>query len=275
MLIVCPSRNIIMIFSLINSARYYYISMFGVDLSYRSMVGFVTKSYLWPEATNTTSTDSFNSKYDNKTANLYTLLELHIKLWDLRKFVLFIFCCIDNMNCGHSVTLVFLVFFDTLKCDNFAIYCPIFVSFCRYMFPKYNWFDHDPQSGYYETSVLPTTHINMYNKNCMHPIVNCMYCKFPRINYSWFLKHVRVARAGIPAELKHLRIIHWNMAGVKSKIHALKSDDMQFQSMLQWYDIITLTETHSDENTKWNMSVTYNLRPLQTFQVCPENLTGL
>ena len=35
--------------------------------------------------------------------------------------------------------------------------------------------------------VLPTTHINMYNKNCMHPFVNCMYCKFLRINDSWFL----------------------------------------------------------------------------------------
>ena len=34
--------------------------------------------------------------------------------------------------------------------------------------------------------VLPTTHINMYNKNC---IVNCMYCKFPRINDSWFLRY--------------------------------------------------------------------------------------
>ena len=37
---------------------------------------------------------------------------------------------------------------------------------------------------------LPTTHFNMYNmynKNCMHPFVNCMYCKFPRINDSWFL----------------------------------------------------------------------------------------
>ena len=33
----------------------------------------------------------------------------------------------------------------------------------------------------------PTTHINMYNKNCMYPFVNCMYCKFPRINDSWFL----------------------------------------------------------------------------------------
>ena len=35
--------------------------------------------------------------------------------------------------------------------------------------------------------VLPTTHINIYNmydKNCMHPFVNCMYCNFPRINYS-------------------------------------------------------------------------------------------
>ena len=35
--------------------------------------------------------------------------------------------------------------------------------------------------------VLPTTHINMYNKKCMHPFVNCMYCKFPWINDSWFL----------------------------------------------------------------------------------------
>ena len=34
----------------------------------------------------------------------------------------------------------------------------------------------------------PTTHINMYNKNCMYPFVNCMYCKFPRINDSWFLR---------------------------------------------------------------------------------------
>ena len=33
----------------------------------------------------------------------------------------------------------------------------------------------------------PTIHINMYNKNCMYPFVNCMYCKFPRINDSWFL----------------------------------------------------------------------------------------
>ena len=33
----------------------------------------------------------------------------------------------------------------------------------------------------------PTTHINMYNKNCMYHFVNCMYCKFPRINDSWFL----------------------------------------------------------------------------------------
>ena len=28
--------------------------------------------------------------------------------------------------------------------------------------------------------IFPTTHINMYNKNCMHPFVNCMYRKFPR-----------------------------------------------------------------------------------------------
>ena len=33
----------------------------------------------------------------------------------------------------------------------------------------------------------PTAHINKYNKNCMYPFVNCMYCKFPRINDSWFL----------------------------------------------------------------------------------------
>ena len=33
----------------------------------------------------------------------------------------------------------------------------------------------------------PTTNINMYNQNCMYPFVNCMYCKFPRINDSWFL----------------------------------------------------------------------------------------
>ena len=32
----------------------------------------------------------------------------------------------------------------------------------------------------------PTTHINMYNKSCMYPYVNCMFCKFPRINDSWF-----------------------------------------------------------------------------------------
>ena len=35
--------------------------------------------------------------------------------------------------------------------------------------------------------IFPTTHINMYNKNWMYTFVNCMYCKFPRINDSWFL----------------------------------------------------------------------------------------
>ena len=50
--------------------------MFDVDLS--NMVDFVTKSYFLSEATNTTSTDNFDSKYDNGTANLYTLLEIHV-----------------------------------------------------------------------------------------------------------------------------------------------------------------------------------------------------
>ena len=34
----------------------------------------------------------------------------------------------------------------------------------------------------------PKTHINMYNKNCVNPFVNCMYCKFPR---KWFLILIR------------------------------------------------------------------------------------
>ena len=32
----------------------------------------------------------------------------------------------------------------------------------------------------------PPTHSNMYNKNCMYPFVNYMYCKFSGINDSWF-----------------------------------------------------------------------------------------
>ena len=46
-LTVCPSRNLIMISLLINSPRYYYSSMLGVDLS--NMVDFVTKSYFDPK----------------------------------------------------------------------------------------------------------------------------------------------------------------------------------------------------------------------------------
>ena len=44
--------------------------MFGVDFPNR--VDSITKSYFLSEAVNTTSTDNFDSKYDNKTANLYT-----------------------------------------------------------------------------------------------------------------------------------------------------------------------------------------------------------
>ena len=55
-LIVCPSRNLIMIFSLIDSARYIYSSMFAMD--FPNVVDFVTKSYYWSEATNTTSSDN-------------------------------------------------------------------------------------------------------------------------------------------------------------------------------------------------------------------------
>ena len=50
--------------------------MFAVE--FPNMVDSVTKPHFLSEATNTTYTDNFDSKYDNGKTNLYALLEIHV-----------------------------------------------------------------------------------------------------------------------------------------------------------------------------------------------------
>ena len=58
----------------------------------------------------------------------------------------------------------------------------------------------------------PITHINMHNENCIYPFVNCMYCKFPRINHSWFLIP-GVSLMKLPSDECHCTLLvisqHW------------------------------------------------------------------
>ena len=57
----------------------------------------------------------------------------------------------------------------------------------RPLYSYINWCGWQWVSSKQTVFQKPATHINMYNKNCMYPSVNCMYCKFPWINDSWFI----------------------------------------------------------------------------------------
>ena len=70
-----------------------------------------------------------------------------------------------------------------------------------------------------------TTHINiynMYNKNCMHPFVNCMYWKFRRINDSWFLiPDPWLAPSQWKTSLQSNTVSHWLGANLESALNKI------------------------------------------------------
>ena len=97
----------------------------------------------------------------------------------------------------------------------------------------------------------PTIHINMYNKNCMYPFVNCMYCKFPRINDSWFLSHyLHQCR---PKWLTHhmasegqIEIIHLSTHEYKATI--CSAVDWHASCLIKWCgDLMCLTHLPLDK----------------------------
>ena len=123
--------------SLIYSARYHQSSIFGVDLL--NIADFVTNiiNLIQIDTKNTICTYNFNTKYENGTANLCSLLEKTCLIWKERNFILFICCCVDNLSCGHFVTLFFGHFWHfktrylrSILSDLPKIFFSLFASTC-------------------------------------------------------------------------------------------------------------------------------------------------
>ena len=65
-------------------------------------------------------------------------------------------------------------------------------------------------------------------------------------------------------QVDHLKILHWNIEGVESRIYGNKTEEAGFQSLVSKYYIIALTETHAGDEAKVSLPGYYtysSIRP--------------